>query len=453
MDDPHTTPRLRRRLTALLASVALGLPLVACDGGEAGGIFTPTRGGTPTVEATASATEPVESPSPTPEASTTQEPPEESLRGLLLSVLSTGETSTDQAALSQMEVVVTELEVPDRDLWAAVSSGPGIWELDSEANHVTAVYERLADGSWAEVAVMPLASEPTLADIEVIDAPSEEGTVWLAVHGNTGAHSGTFELVRFDGVSLTSSLWWFSPSPAAATIADLDDDGFEEIVLDATDPYVYCYACNVRAWGELIYRWQDGEPVAVNIAPVETASDQVRDLTARAAAYVEADLWRHARATMQLATEAAPDNLDVWWLALTINRTAEARLADAGLEQQPVTTAVLAGEYALAVQFMSEHEPADVFDPQGPLVADTVAEGWQESMGAYLVDYSTRALEVEPTLAAGYAVRSLGRILLDADNWAEALLDMDAALAIEPGNAFYQAADAFLLARNGGTRG
>ena len=34
-----------------------------------------------------------------------------------------------------------------------------------------------------------------------------------------------------------------------------------------------------------------------------------------------------------------------------------------------------------------------------------------------------------------------------------ALMDIEAALAIEPGNTFYRAADAYLLEQNGGARG
>ncbi|MCK9487392.1 MAG: hypothetical protein M0R73_11960 [Dehalococcoidia bacterium] len=468
--SPGVIARLPRRLAVLLGAALLGLLLVACDGSEGGPIPTATGGtGSTGGAATGTSTEvapptPTSTPSgspttsPTPATTPTPAPtptltPSESLRSLLLSVISTGVTAAEQAALDQMEVVAIELQVADRDLWAAVTSGPGVWELGNGARQVVAIYERRTDGSWVEVAVLPLESEPTRTDIEVVPAPAGSDLIWLAVHGNTGAHAGTFELVRFDGVALTSSLWWFSPSPGAATIADLDGDGAAEIVLDATDPYVYCYACGVRAWGEIIYRWVDGEPEAVNIGPIESSDPRVRVLTEQAARLVEADLWRRARSTMQLALEAAPDVEAVWWMALTIGRTADARLADAGLEWQPLTTAVLAGEYTLALDLMDGLPPAQMYAPDGPLLAGTVAEDWPEVMGEILVDYATRALDVDSTMAEAYAVRSLGRILAAPDDWEGARLDMDAALAIEPGNPFYQQADAFLLTLYGGTRG
>ncbi len=469
MDDSHTqtTPRLslraRRprvpRLLGVLVAV-VGLLLAACNGEN--DLLTPTSGGgtpSPTVSPTATDSTPSATPPPSPEATVE---PSERLRGPLLSLISTGTSAQDQAALSQMEVVAIPLEgaagaTGGRDLWAAVTSGPGVWELSTDARHVAAVYERRAADSWVEVAVLPLESEPTIADVEVVvvDAPEGDGlgTWWIGIHGFTGAHSGTFELVRFDGAALSSALWWFSPSPAAASIADLDGDERPEIILDATDPYVYCYACGVRAWGEIIYRWVDGEPVAVNLAPVESTDQRVRDLTEQAIRYVEADLWRRARSTMQLAVEAAPGDAEVWWLRLTVDRIATARIEDVGAPQQPVTTAVLAGEYGAAVDLMRPFQPAAVFDPEGPLLVDTVAEGWHDSMGGYLVEYATRALAVDPQLAPAYAVRAVGRVLVDPDAWAEALLDMDAALALAPQDTFYQDAHRYLLAQNGGASG
>lgn len=437
-------------MAALVAAVALG---AACDGDNS--LITPTTGRTTptaTVEATPT-TSATATPSETPTPTETPEP-QQQLQSLLLSIFTSTNSEADQRALAQMEVISVPVENADRDLWAAVTSGPGVWEFSTESGHVAAVYERREDGGWVEVTVLPLQSGPTLADIAVLDAPQPPGGVaWIAVNGFTGAHGGTFELLRFDGVSLVSTLWWFSPSPAAAAMADLDGDGVDEVLLDASDPYVYCYACSVTAWSEIIYRWVGGEPVAVNLGPVETDNARARALTEQASALVEADLWARARATMQLAVDAAPEDEDIRWMQRAIDRTAAARLEDAGAPQQPVTTAVLAGEYDLAVSLMAEHAPAEAFDPAGPLVAGTVAEGWGETMGLHLLDYAGRALQVDPQLAPAYAVRALGRMLLDEPDPAAALMDMEAAMAIVPGNEFYRAAYEYLLDRNGGAAG
>ena len=69
------------------------------------------------------------------------------------------------------------------------------------------------------------------------------------------------------------------------------------------------------------------------------------------------------------------------------------------------------------------------------------------------MDHATRALAIEPDLAPAYVVRALGRILVDGEAWAEALLDVDAARQVEPDDAFYQALAEYLSEQNGGARG
>lgn len=440
----HTSlplPRIAALACGMIAALALG----ACGGGDipAGGGSSGTASPSP-IPSTATATS-----TPTEVAPTT----EERLRRLVLNLLTSGSADANQGAFASIEVIAIPLAESGRDLWAVISSGAGVWEIEGgDARHLLAIYERRADDSLVEVSVLTLESEPTVADLAVI-AGVDDTNLWLAVHGATGAHGGTFELVRFDGSELTSAFWWFSPSPDAAMIEDLDGDGTPEVVLNATDPYVYCYACGVRAWGEIIYRWVGGEPTAVNLAAVESDSPPVVDLTERAARYANANLWRRARSTMQLAVIEAPDDLAVRWLQIAIDRTAALRLADAGAEPQPLLTNVLAGEFDAAAALMSSLAPAEAFSRIGPLLAGTQAVGREEITGDYLVQYTDAALAVEPTMASGYAVRALGRLLVDPEDWATALIDIEAALAIEPANTFYRAADAYLLEQNGGTRG
>ena len=54
------------------------------------------------------------------------------------------------------------------------------------------------------------------------------------------------EIVRLAGDVLSQELDSFSPSPGACAVKDVNNDGANEVVLDATDPYVFCYACGVR---------------------------------------------------------------------------------------------------------------------------------------------------------------------------------------------------------------
>lgn len=462
MPSPSSRPSRRRQATrlalvaALLAS-AVGLLLSGCrDDNTVDGTATPEPGASGTTEPT--------SPSPgsgtgatgaegTPAASATPSA-DERLRTHLLSGLTTqADPAQVRAALDQIEVVSEQFSTGERNLWIAVTSGSGIWDLPDEQTHVAAVYELRPNQTWVEVSSLPLASAPTIADIETVPQAIADAQ-WFAIHGYTGAHSGTFELLRFDGIELTSSLWWFSPSPGAGSLVDLNTDGTPEVVLDATDPYVFCYACSVRLWGEVIYRWDGDDLREVSIAPVPHENQLVTDLTEQAAIFARADLWRRASEASFLAIQEAPGDDEVEWLHLAISRMSDVRLTEAGSPAQPLLTWVLAGEYDAAVALMKQHTPEEVFSVTGPLIAGTAAEGgWEEVTGDYLVDFSTRAIEVDPTLAAAYATRALGHILANPEDWASALADMEEAATLAPGDAFYREARDYLLERNGGAFG
>src|SRR5690606_7491597 len=204
-----------------------------------------------------------------------------------------------------------------------------------------------------------------------------------------------------------------------------------EVVLNATDPYVYCYACGVRAWQEVIYRWVGGELVEVPLGPVTGDSPTVRDTTELAAIYAQADLWRDALEAASEALELAPDNEDVWWLHQLIERVAGDRLADAGADPQPFVTNVLAGEYEAAVDLMRPYLPEAALAADGPLIAGTVAE--DDSTGAtatWVLDYTERALMVDPDRAAAHAARAFGLLLDNPEDWSGALAEMEAALRL-----------------------
>lgn len=472
----RSSPPPGLRPVAILAAALVALAATACTDNDP----TPTAGGgTPTATASAvgtdSATEPASTTpagnltptatdgatetatadlTATPDDETDEEPSAEALLSRnLVSSLTTGLTPDEtREALEDIEVVTVTLAIEEREVWIAATSGSGIYSLPESREHVAAAYE-IVDGSWVELAHMALASAPTFAELEVV-AEWHEGSAWIAVHGLTGAHSGTFELLQFDGFGLYSNLWWFSSMPGAATVVDLDAAAPPEIVLNATDPYVYCYACGVRAWDEVIYRWMDGQLVEVPLAGVTSGDQLVTDLTEFAALYAQADLWRRALDAANEALALEPENEDVWWLHALISRVADSRLEHAGAEQQPFMTNVLAGEYEAAVDLMRPYLPATALAPDGPLVEGTVAEeGWDDATATWVLDYTERALAVAPDLAAAHAVRAFGLLAENPEDWSGALQAMETALQLEPQDDFYREAVQYLLAQSGNGAG
>src|SRR5690606_24658544 len=77
---------------------------------------------------------------------TPTEEPMEQLRASLLSNLTTGVSpEVARVALEGLEIVTMELRRTDRDLWIAVSSGHGIYDLPGNRAHVAAAYQLLGD--------------------------------------------------------------------------------------------------------------------------------------------------------------------------------------------------------------------------------------------------------------------------------------------------------------------
>ncbi len=436
----------RRLLTAVASALVVLVAFVACGGEEDAAAVTST----PTLTVSATSTPTVIATPP----SADDVPIEDRIRPRLLELL-VGDETPGADVLDAIDIEVMPIPGMGGDLWLAVTTGFGIWQIgDGLTPHLLAIYEQRANDLLVEIAVHPLLSEPTMAMPELLpDVPGREPGVWIAVHGFTGAHSGTFDLLWFDGTTVTAEIAWFSPSPGAAYIEDLDGDGVPEVVLNETDPYVYCYACGVRVWSELILRWVDGEWVPVEIAAVPSDSQLVHDLTEQAALYAQAHLWRRALASVQEAVEAAPANREVMWLQFAIQLNAIPHLEEAGSEPQPLVTTVLAGEYADAAALITALTPAEAFAADGPLFAGTVAEGWEWVTSDFLIAFASAALEVGGPDAAAHLVRAVGYALAEPADWSMAHIDIEAAQALDPSETFYPAAADYLLTRTAGAAG
>lgn len=337
------------------------------------------------------------------------------------------------------------LRYPDRELWLAATSGAHVFDIPGDHRQVAALYEHRASGGWVEIARRPLESAPVATRPHQLAAGGSD-SAWIAVTGNTATGGGTYEVLRFDGKALSSALWWYSPLAPAAHEIDLDGDGIPEIVLDASDPALLCAGCGVVDISEVIYRWQGGDLVPVQLTTVGSGPAALS--AGRAVLLANAGLWRDAMAAIAVARAAATDRADVQWTAIAINRIATARLAQAGAVAQPLLTDVLAGEYAAAAGRMRGLDPAEAFAPDGPLIARTAAARAPKAMGQALVDAATRATAVQGTLADAYLVRALGRLLVDPKDFAGALADANRAAAAAPNDAFARASVAFLTARS-----
>lgn len=289
----------------------------------------------------------------------------------------------------------------------------GIRPFEPLTNHFVALYQH-DGGEWVEIA----RAEPECADYvdangigEVAISPD---SLWIEHHGGAGAHSGCFALLRWDGGEFSFAAEGFNSSPGAGSVVDVDGDGQLDVILNGTDPYVFCYACGARLYGAQILRWDGSDLVPVRLETLpESAPADLRSLNDRAVVLAKASLYADALPLIQQALALAPDNEQVYWNAQEIELYAENRLDFAANGAYPLLGYVFYGDYAAAVEEMRSLSPEQIFDLESPLIVGTAAEGWVEQLSGYLISFAGDALAVQPDLAEAHFLRAWGRFLAD----------------------------------------
>ncbi|OQA39475.1 MAG: hypothetical protein BWY52_03111 [Chloroflexi bacterium ADurb.Bin325] len=349
-------------------------------------------------------------------------------------------------------------------LWAVYSTGMRNYDHTPLLSHFVAIFTRDDDG-WRELARIDLDTPPGddsllmeplpdfIATGGVRQAAIEPDHIWLTVDGGVGAHSGVFQLLSFDGTALKMELVGSSASPGAGFIADVNDDGQNDVVLDATEPYIFCYACGVRHPYFQVYTWLGGELVPVEISALlmgqrGTPPDEANS---QAVALARAGLWPAALAKIDEAAALAGDDDPpaasgtLRWNRALIRLNHAALLAAAEQSAYPLLSQVFYGDYAAAVDLMRAYSPAEIFGAGSPLVVGTAAEDWVGELSGYLSSSADAALAVQPELAPAYFLRAWGRYLAEpADPRVRA--DVASAAALAPDDPLYAATLSMLSA-------
>jgi hypothetical protein len=346
-------------------------------------------------------------------------------------------------------------------LWAVYSRGMRNFDLTPLPNHFVAIYTQV-NGEWQELARQEFSSgDPTVAapdyvgDGGLAQVQIEPSHTWLALEGGAGAHSGVFELLNFDGRTLRIQVNGFSSSPGVGSIKDVNGDGIPDVILDASDHYVFCYACGVTDIGFQVFAWDqaNGRLLERQIEPMlmGQSGHPARDLTNEAVALAQAGLWKDAAAVIEQAKQAAANvqppfaNDTVDWDYGLIKQHADAAaraVADSGY---PLLSNVFYGDYAAAVDLMRPYSAQQIFSAQTPLVVGTTAETWLPELTGAITQSATSALALKPDLAAAYFLRGWASYLADpAANRSQAQADVERASALAPSDALYRDAAAFL---------
>ena len=235
--------------------------------------------------------------------------------------------------------------------------------------------------------------------------------------GGAGAHSGTFQVLSFDGETLRQEIGGASSSPGAGYLADLNGDGVNDVVLNSTEYYVFCYACGVRHPYFSVYTWLGEQmlPVEVSALMMGQRGTPPDEANSRAVQLVQAGLWSDALAAIKQAVALAGDDDpptpsgSLRWNAALIQLNHDAQLAALQDSPYPLLSSVFYGDYAAAVDLMRTLPVEQIFSADSPLLVGTVAEGWQAELSSYLTQSAAAALEVVPDLAPAFFMRAWAR--------------------------------------------
>lgn len=326
-------------------------------------------------------------------------------------------------------------------LWAAFTYG--LHSFDPPQQHFVAIYTRDGAG-WRELSKLNLENSDYVYPTGVQQVDLAPGRIWLEVQSGAGAHGGCYDLLSFDGKDLRDEVSHCHESPGAGSVADVNGDGVNDVVLNQTQNYIFCYACGVRKADQKVLRW-DGQklaPVELTHLP-ESAPAELRRLTNRAVDLAEHGLWKDARATISQTVALGASDATATWDAALIRLTAEARAEQAGSGAYPLLDNLFYGDYPAALDAMRPYAPEQLFAADTPLVVGTTAESWVPELTAEITGTTELALKLQPDLAAASFLHGWALHLASPADPA-ALADVERAAQLAPGDKLFSESLAYL---------
>jgi len=342
---------------------------------------------------------------------------------------------------SEVEVLPLTPPAGGRPLWVAFSFG--MRSFEPLINHFVAIYTHDAAG-WQQVSRLELECPDYMDKTSVQQVTIDPSRTWLEIQGGMGAHSGCYQLLSFDGQTLRSELTNTSSSPGAGQVKDVNGDGNPDVLLDASDPYVFCYACGVRYIQYQVLRWNGSQLVPVELTSLpDSAPADVRNFNNLAVKLAGAELWKEAQAAAEKALALAPQDPTVIWNTALIRLRAEAYQSQLKDSPYPLLVQVFYGDYAAALDVMRPYTASQIFASDTPLVTGTIASGWEDTLSERIITSTTQALAVEPDLAAAYFLRGWAIHLVKPDD-PQVKADIEKAATLAPDEPLFTAGLAYL---------
>ncbi len=350
----------------------------------------------------------------------------------------TPEGSTD----SHIEGVhVTRVQGKTSPLW--VANTYGLRNFDPQETHFVAVYSH-PNEKWQELGRLALDLPDYLDPGSVTQIRIEPTQLWLQVEGGAGAHGGVFYVLRFDGTTLSKEIEFSGSSPNAADVRDINGDGVLDVLENATDAYVFCYACGVQLINYDVMRWDGSKMVKVELQPLSpTVPAEARRLNDLALTEIKGELWKVAKENIDKAKTLAPQDETLGWNAALIGLTAGARQAHIKDSGHPLMETIFYGDYDAAIAGLRKYSPEELFGPQTPIIVGTPAEGNEDSLRKSIIDTTTKALVVDPNLAGALFLRGWAEFVPGKPNTA-ATSDIKHAAELNPQEELFKNAAAYM---------
>ena len=373
------------------------------------------------------------------------------IEALLFASLQLTVPATDSIGI--MGIYAFPLEsADDQEFWVAHTVG--IRNFDPVQNHVIAIYTPDGD-TWREVTRTELAMSDDPADPGVSpDYLGQEGVTqvqvepahfWIQVEGGAGAHSGVYGLYSFDGTTLQEEVSGFAASPGVGRIEDLNNDGVAEVLLNASDPYVFCYACGVRLMQWQIQRWDETQMISVTLSALSAdAPAAVTAFNDNLLALAQAGLWKDALAALDEAMNFSYTEPALAWNLVYVRVNGEARRDAATPDSAyPLLTDLFYGDYEAAIELLRAVGADGLFISESDLIVGTAAEGWTPTLADWIDQTVNPALEFNPDFAAAYFLRGWGAYVREFDT-AAAVADVQKAAELAPNEELYTKSLEFL---------
>ena len=323
--------------------------------------------------------------------------------------------------------------------WGVVTIGsPGD---DPFVPHFVAVYQsRGQEWEFVDRIELPDALQIFENSVSVVDL--EPTRYWIEVHSTVGVHGGYYEILSYDGASLRSEVSGFSAQPGAGQAHDVDGDGILEVLLNANDPYIFCYACGVIDFHTDIYRWEGGRMSLVQLEIVgyddDTPADDSVLANNAAVELAVAYRWTEAAAIVD-AHDLKFEDGTIRWNAYYISFNAESDRSFIEESAFPFLQYVFVGDFEGAYAVLQRNPPTQTFVSEPAFFAGTPAEGFGDIVASEVLEVTERARFSEPERASIVALHAWALFLLDPSD-GHSLEQLQDALALAPADPYLAAA-------------